>query len=103
MKIAVTSKENSKDSVLDARFGRCAYFAVYDTDTKELTFLDNPAKDSESGAGPAAVAFVAKQGIKKIVSGEFGMKIKGILDDLKIEMVSIKEEKTIEEIINDLL
>lgn len=103
MKIAVTSKENKKDSVLDARFGRCAYFAVYDTDTKELMFLDNPAKDSESGAGPAAVAFVAKQGIKKIVSGEFGMKIKGILDDLKIEMVSIKEEKTVEEIINDLL
>ena len=102
MKIAVTSRENKKDSLIDSRFGRCAYFAIYDTDSKEFTFLDNPAKDSESGAGPAAVAFIAKQGVKKIVSGEFGMKIKGILEDLKIEMVSVKDEKTIAEIISEM-
>ena len=102
MKIAVTSRENKKDSLIDSRFGRCAYFAIYDTDSKEFTFLDNPAKDSESGAGPAAVAFIAKQGVKKIASGEFGMKIKGILEDLKIEMVSVKDEKTIAEIISEM-
>lgn len=102
MKIAVTSKENNKSSIIDARFGRCAYFAIYDTDADSYVFLENPAKDSESGAGPAAVAFIAKQGIRKIVSGEFGMKIKGILEDLKIEMVSVKEEKSIEDIINEV-
>ncbi len=100
MKTAVTSKGNNLDSCIDPRFGRCAYFAVYDSETDGVTFLDNPAKDSESGAGPAAVAFIARQGVKRIVSGEFGMKIKGILDDLKIEMVSEKDEKSINEIIN---
>ena len=88
--------------MLDARFGRCAYFAIYDTDSKEFTFFENPAKDSESGAGPAAVAFVAKQGISKIVSGEFGMKIKGILESLNIEMISVKDNKTITEIISEI-
>ena len=102
MKIAVTSETNNKDSMLDARFGRCAYFAIYDTDSKDFTFLENPAKDSESGAGPAAVAFIAKQGVSKIVSGEFGMKIKGILESLNIEMISVKESKTVSEIISKM-
>lgn len=102
MKIAITSKENNIKSSIDPRFGRCSYFAIYDVDNKDVSFVDNPAKDSDSGAGPAAVAFIAKQGVNKIYSGEFGMKIKGILDDLKIEMVSVKDEKTIEDIINDL-
>lgn len=102
MKIALTSQTDNKDSMLDARFGRCAYFAIYDTDSKEFTFLENPAKDSESGAGPAAVAFVAKQGISKIVSGEFGMKIKGILESLNIEMISVKDNKTITEILSEI-
>ena len=102
MKIAVTSRENSKSSLIDERFGRCSFFAVYDTDKEEFTFFENPAKNSESGAGPAAVAFIAKQGVKKIVSGEFGMKIKGILQDLKIDMVSIRGDKTIEQIIDEV-
>lgn len=102
MKIAVTSKENNMSSMIDPRFGRCSYFAIYCTDDKQVKFVSNPDKDSESGAGPAAVAFIAKQGINKIISGEFGMKIKGILEDLKIDMVSMKEEKTIEEIIKSL-
>ena len=101
MKIAVTSRENNVSSMIDERFGRCSFFAVYDTDTQKVEFLENPGKTSESGAGPAAVAFIAKQGVSKIISGEFGMKIRGMLEALKIEMVSEKAEKSIEQIINE--
>ncbi len=100
MKVAVTSIGETADALLDRRFGRCAWFAIYDTETGKLEFVENKAKDAAAGAGPAAVALVAELGVQKIVSGEFGFKIKGMLDELKIQMVMLKEDKTIADIIS---
>ena len=99
MKVAITSAGNTKSAHIDQRFGRCAYFALYDTTTQKLEFVENSAKDAPEGAGPAAVAIVANRGARKVVSVEFGMKIKTMLTDLGIQMVIMKEDKTIEELI----
>ncbi len=100
MKVAITSEGNTADSLIDQRFGRCAFFALYDTESRNLEFIENISKDAEEGAGPAAVALIANQGVGKIISGEFGFKIKGMLNDLKIQMVMVKESKTVREIVN---
>jgi predicted Fe-Mo cluster-binding NifX family protein len=103
MKVAITSTGNSLESKLDQRFGRCSYFVVYDLETKGIEFIPNPNKDAQEGAGPASVQIVASRNVQKIISGEFGMKIKSLLDSLKIQMIVLKEpEKKIEEIINML-
>ena len=103
MKIAITSKGNSLSSNLDQRFGRCAYFIIYDTETKGIEIIPNPNKDVQEGAGPASVQLVASRNVSKIISGEFGIKIKSLLDSLKIQMIVLKEsEKSIQEIINML-
>ena len=102
MKIAITSEGMNAESLLDSRFGRCTAFAIFDTDSKALKFVENPNKDVDEGAGPASVSFVANEGVKRIISGEFGFKIKGLLNDLKIEMDARKERKTIHEIISQL-
>lgn len=103
MKVAITSTGNSFESKLDQRFGRCAYFAIYDTESKGIEFIPNPNKDAQNGAGPASVQIVASRNVEKIISGEFGIKIKSLLDSLKIQMIVIKDpEKTIEEIITML-
>lgn len=103
MKVAITSTGNSIESTLDQRFGRCSYFVIYDTDTKGIEFIPNPNKDAQEGAGPASVQIVASRNVHKIISGEFGIKIKSLLDSLKIQMIIIKEpEKKIGEIINML-
>lgn len=100
MKVAITSKGNSLNDKLDERFGRCSYFVIYDSETKGTEFIPNPNKDEREGAGPASVQLVASRGVQKIVSGEFGMKIKSLLDSLKIQMVVLKDpEKTVNEII----
>lgn len=101
MNVAITSEGNTLNSIVDPRFGRCAYFAIYDTETKETEFILNPAKDSNEGAGPAAVKFVASKGVKKIIAGEFGGKIKTLLDSLNIVMQN-EHGKTILEIIEGL-
>ena len=103
MKIAITSSGNTLDSKLDTRFGRCQFFVIYDTDTKGIEFIPNPGKDALEGAGPAAVQFTASRDVKKIISGEFGFKVKSLLDSLKIQMIVLKEpEKRIEDILNML-
>ena len=101
MKIAITSTGNSLESKIDQRFGRCAYFVVYDLETKGIEYIPNPNVDALEGAGPASVQVVASRGVSKIISGEFGVKVKSLIDSLKVQMIVIKEpEKTINEIIN---
>lgn len=103
MKIAITSTGQSLESKLDQRFGRCAYFVIYDTETDGVETLPNPNRDAEEGAGPASVRLVASKEVKKIVSGEFGGKIKSLLDSLNIQMIVYKEpEKTVQSVIDML-
>ncbi|MGI6338836.1 MAG: NifB/NifX family molybdenum-iron cluster-binding protein [Bacteroidales bacterium] len=103
MKVAITSTGNTPESKLDQRFGRCACFVIYDTETNSLEFIPNPNKDALEGAGPASVQIVASRGVEKVISGEFGIKVKSLFDSLKIQMIVIKEpEKKIIEIIDML-
>jgi predicted Fe-Mo cluster-binding NifX family protein len=100
MKIAITSTGNSPESKLDSRFGRCAYFVIYDTESGSTEFIPNQNKENVEGAGPASVQLVASRGVKKVVSGEFGVKVKSIFDSLQIQLVVLNDsEKTISEII----
>jgi len=103
MKVAITSTGNSPDSKLDSRFGRCSHFVIYDTETKTMEFIPNSNKDNIEGAGPASVQTVASKGVKQVVSGEFGAKVKSIFDSLQIQLIVLKEtDKTISDIINML-
>ena len=98
MKIVISSEGNTLSSKIDPHFGRCPYFAFYDTETGNPAFLINPAKEVTSGAGPAAVQFIASKKVEKVVSGEFGLKIRSLLESLNIEMQH-ERDKTISEII----
>ena len=103
MKVAITSTGNSPDSKLDSRFGRCSYFVIFDTVTRGMEILPNPFKEAEEEAGTDSVKLLASKGADKIVSGEFGIKIKPLLDSLKIQMIILKnEEKSVQDIINML-
>jgi predicted Fe-Mo cluster-binding NifX family protein len=103
MKVAITSSGNSPDSKLDSRFGRCSYFVIYDTTTRGMEFLPNPYQEVEEGAGTASVKLIASRGVVKIVSGEFGIKIKPLLDSFKIQLIILKnEEKSIQDIVDIL-
>jgi len=105
MKVAITSTGSTLESTLDQRFGRCSYFVIYDTETKGIEFLPNPNRDVQDGAGPASVQIVASRGAEKVISGEFGFKIKSLLESLKIQMIVLKEPgkkiSEIMELLND--
>lgn len=100
MKVAITSAGNTQDSILDRHFGRCSFFAIYDNESRTTEFIPNPNKDAIEGAGLASVQGVALHGVNKVVSGEFGAKIKSAFDRLKIQLIVLPDTNiTVGEII----
>jgi predicted Fe-Mo cluster-binding NifX family protein len=92
MKTVIASTGNSLESKLDKHFARCAYFVVYDSETKGIEFIPNPNQLVQEGAGSASVELINTWNVDKIISGEFGLKIKPLLDKLKIQMIVLKDK-----------
>lgn len=86
MIVAISSTGDTVEAQVDRRFGRCSYFALFDTVNHQVEFIPNTSAVSEQGAGPAAVRLLAEYGVGKVVSGEFGMKVKPLLESLSVEM-----------------
>ena len=100
MKVAIASTGNTLQSHIDSSFGRCAWFIIVDTESGAMEFLPNTHRELEEHAGKAAVELVATRNVAMIVSGEFGIKIKPLLDSMHIQMVVIKDaEKKVSDII----
>ncbi len=102
MKVAISSKGDTLDSEMDSRFGRCKFFAIYDSENKSTQFIENTAASLTEGAGPAALQLLTAQGVTKLVSGNFGMKIKTLSSDLSVQLIVMRENHTIKSIINIL-
>jgi len=103
MKVAITADGCSFGSKLDMHFGRCKWLVVYDINNKSTEFIPNPHIELEDGVGPLLVQLVASRGVKKVISGSFGMKVKPLFDSLKIQMIVMQDpDKTIDEIIGML-
>jgi len=72
MRIAITSSGPELDAPFDPRFGRAAYFIIFDEETQTWQAHPNPAVEAPGGAGIQAAQFIANQGVAAIVSGDFG-------------------------------
>ena len=72
MKIAISSSGNNLDSQIDPRFGRCAFFAIVDTENMNFEAFDNESISLGGGAGIQSAQFVASKGAKAILTGNVG-------------------------------
>jgi len=103
MKIAITSTGNTPDAQLDNRFGRCEYFAFYDTEDHSIKYLPNPHKNDVKSAGEESIKLIASKGVQKVLSGEFGVKVKNQADKYRIQLIMLEDTtKTIAELIQML-
>lgn len=103
MKIAITSTGDNLESQLDMHFGRCSYIIIYDTTTGGMEYIPNPHKGSIEGAGQSAARFLVSREVKKVISGEFGAKVKSIFDSVQVQLILYPySEKTIREIVSFL-
>ena len=72
MKIAVTSTGPTLDDLVEARFGRCAYFLIIDPDTLEFESLPNPNIALGGGAGPQSAQLMANKDVSAVLTGNCG-------------------------------
>ncbi len=72
MKVAITSTGKELDSNLDRRFGRCGYFLVVDTDSKDVEIIDNSAIAAGGGAGIAAAQQLIDRKVNVLITGNVG-------------------------------
>jgi len=101
MKTVITAKSNDLKASFDLRFGRGAYFCVYNSDNGEVSFIENLSANAQGGAGTKTAEKMVELGITKVISGDFGPKAKDLLNQFKIQMVILQDEdKTIQDIID---
>ena len=72
MKIAVTSTGPTLDDNVEARFGRCPYFLVIDTDTMQLEAIENPNIALGGGAGIRSAQLLSEKGVTTVLTGNCG-------------------------------
>ena len=72
MRVAVCSSGNTLESITDPRFGRCAYFAVVDTETFDFNAVQNPGALSAQGAGIQAAQVISSLEVSAVIAGNFG-------------------------------
>ncbi len=101
MKIAITSTGNFPSANIDLRFGRCSYFVIFDTENHSTEYIPNSNKENIEGAGQNSIKFLANKNVKKVISGEYGIKVKSISDSLKIQLIIMPDQsKTVQDIID---
>ena len=75
MKLAVTSQGLDLASTLDPRFGRARCFVVIDTETGQMTAVDNSVNlNAAQGAGIQAGRMAVELGADAVITGHVGPK-----------------------------
>jgi len=80
MKIVLSSQGNTKEDLVDVKFGRCKYFAVYDSEVESFSFVENSGKDSNQGAGTLAAQVVLELNADVLLTERLGPKAFKVLN-----------------------
>ncbi len=88
MKIAVSATGMNSTDLMDTRFGRGSYYQIYDTETREISFVENEAKNAEGGAGIAAAQQVINLGVDVLISWKVGPNAYKLFNKAGIKMLT---------------
>lgn len=99
MKIAIPVDNNKLESTISNSFGRAAYFLIYETENKNVLFLDNSAIASQGGAGIKAAQTIVDSGAKVLIAPQCGENAAKVIQAANIKIYK-NENKTITDTIN---
>lgn len=88
MKIVVSTSGNTNDCLLDARFGRCEYFMVYNSDDQSCSFIENEGAQASGGAGIKAANQVVNEKAEVVITGNLGPNALEVLEKSGIKSYS---------------
>ncbi len=102
MKIAIPT--NDRKTVYD-QFGRAQYFAIYDTDAKTYTYIDNSKNhNAAQGAGIQAATDIVHHGTNALITSHLGPKAFELIRAAGIKVYSYKKQSVrLESVVDDFL
>jgi predicted Fe-Mo cluster-binding NifX family protein len=91
MKALIAVSENrGEESAIDSRFGRAAYFMIYDVENNNIIDIDeNRFRNEEHGVGIKTAGFAVGKGCSLIIGAQPGPKAEEILNHGNIEIFVI--------------
>ena len=87
MKIVVTSTGPTLDDNVEARFGRCAYFLIIDTDTIQYEAIENPNITLGGGAGIQSAQLMSEKGVTTVLTGNCGPNAFNVFGQAGIQVI----------------
>ena len=87
MKIAVTSTGPTLDDQVEARFGRCRYFLIIDTDTMQFEAIENPNITLGGGAGIQSAQLMSEKGVTTVLTGNCGPNAFNVFGQAGIQVI----------------
>lgn len=102
MKLIVPAVESGNmETEIHENFGRADYFALIDSESGEIEFVDNSSANQSSGAGVGAAQLCADKGADAVAAYHFGPKAYQALTAAGIEVLDLNKHKLIKEAYND--
>jgi predicted DNA-binding protein (UPF0251 family)/predicted Fe-Mo cluster-binding NifX family protein len=93
--IAICSSGDSMESMVDGRFGRCAYFILWDEEREEAKVLNNESFEANQGAGTGLAQEILNQGVKILICSRIGPKAFAVLNQAGVKILSSSEGLTV--------
>lgn len=106
MKIAFPVSEKSADANIYASFGRAPFYLIYNTNSKEVDYLDHRAVVAQGAGGIRAAQVLADQGIKVIITQQCGENAEKLLRKAEVLIYKARSESIYDNIdayLNDQL
>jgi len=88
MKICITSEGKDLEANVDPRFGRCAYFVFYDTETEKVEYVSNENAAGMGGVGIQNGQMMAEKGVEVLLTGNLGPNAAGVLQQAGIKAIT---------------
>ena len=87
MKIAVTSTGPTLDDNVEARFGRCAYFLIINTNTMQCEPIENPNITLGGDAGIQSAQLILEKGVRAVLTGNCGSNAFKVFKQVNIHVI----------------
>jgi predicted Fe-Mo cluster-binding NifX family protein len=97
---AITSMGKTPKSFLDLRFGKSMFIVIFNPAGNQYSVIENPFRDEEN-SGLQLIELLKELKITSIITGEVGPRVKEKLEQEKIQLILLREDKIRMETIMD--
>lgn len=97
---AITSTGKTEKSFMDLRFGKCENVVIFNATTNQYSVIENLFKELEN-SGIQLIGYLKELEVTSIITGEVGPKVSSMLENDKLQLILLPEERIkIEEIMD---